>query len=63
MNKHADRAPSHDEATFPLTKGPTAADEAWQDEQTRAAIREADAGDFATADEVKAVVRKFVPNA
>ena len=37
-------------------------DQAWQDEQTRQAIKEADAGDFATAEELKATIQKFVPN-
>lgn len=50
-----------DEATKPATAKPDAALEAWQDEQTRRAIKEADAGDFATAEEVKATVRKYVP--
>ena len=45
-----------------MTTKPDADLEAWQDEQTRKAIKEADAGDFATAEEVKATVRKHVPN-
>lgn len=49
-----------DEATRPATTEPSAGVESWQDEQTRQAIREADAGDFATAEEVRATARKFV---
>ena len=45
-----------DEATKPATTKPDAELEAWQDEQTRKALKEADAGDFATAEEVKATV-------
>ena len=51
-----------DQATKPVTKKPESELEAWQDEQTRKAIEEADAGDFATAEEMKATVRKFVPD-
>ena len=51
-----------DEATKPVTIRPSAADQAWQDEQTRQAIKEADAEDFATAEELKATIRKFVPD-
>ena len=51
-----------EEATQPLTEEPSAGIRAWQDEQTRQAIREADAGDFATAEEVKAVIRRYVPH-
>ena len=51
-----------DEATKPAKLKPSSEIDAWQDEQTRRAIKEADAGDFATADELKETVRKFVPN-
>ena len=51
-----------DEATKPVTMKPSAAEQAWQDEQTRQAIKEADAGDFATAQELRTTIRKFVPN-
>ena len=40
------------------TKGARA--QAWQDAQTREALGEADAGLFATHDEVVATIRKFV---
>lgn len=50
------------EATEPADAKPTADVMAWQDEQTRRAIKEADAGDFASAEEMKSTVRKFVPN-
>ena len=46
-----------DEATKP-----TAEVKAWKDEQTRRALKEADAGDFASAEELKATIGKFVPN-
>lgn len=51
-----------DEATKPTTTEPDAEVKAWQDEQTRQALKEADAGDFATAQELKATIRKFVRN-
>ena len=51
-----------DEATKPAKSKPSAEIDAWQDEQTRRAIKEADAGDFATAEELKKTVRKFVPS-
>ena len=38
-------------------------DQVWQDEQTRKGIEEADSGDFVTAEELKATINKFVPNA
>ena len=51
-----------DEATKPTATEPSAEVKAWQDEQTKQAIQEADAGDFATAEEMKTIVRKFVPH-
>ena len=51
-----------DDATKPAAVEPKADVMAWQDEQTLQAVKEADAGDFATAQEVKATVRKFVPH-
>jgi len=62
MNDTSNRPLTLDEAIKPSTKQPNAADEAWHDEQTRQAIREADAGDFATAEEVAATIRKYVKN-
>lgn len=62
MNDADRKPPTLDEATKPVTKKPSADVRAWHDKQTREAIEEADAGDFATAEEVKATVRKFVPN-
>ena len=50
------------EATKPITMEPSAEVQAWHDEQTRQAIKEADAGDFATSQELKDTVRKFVPH-
>jgi len=54
--------PIHPNAPPPLTAGSAQTLEAWQDEQTRRAIAEADAGDFATSEEVEATIRKFVPH-
>ncbi len=62
MSETGSKGPTPEEATRPVTKKPSAADRAWHDEQTREAIKEADAGDFATAEEVKTTVRKFVPH-
>lgn len=53
---------SHDEATRLVSDACSAGDQAWHDAQTRQAIKEADAGDFATTDALKATVRKFIPN-
>ena len=57
-----DRPLSLNQATKPVTERRNAEDRAWQDAQTREAIREADAGDFATTEELRATVRKFVPD-
>ena len=51
-----------DEATKPAPIAPDMDVQAWHDEQTRQAIKEAEAGDFVSAKELKATVRKFVPN-
>ncbi len=51
-----------DEATKPTSAEPDADLEAWQDQKTRQAIKEAEAGDFATPEEVRTVVRKYVPD-
>ena len=55
----ADR-PSLDQATRPVRRATSARVQAWQDAQTRKALEEADAGEFATPEEVKATIRKFV---
>lgn len=47
-------------AVEPAGVTPQKDDQAWHDELTRQAIREADAGDFATSAELKATVLKFV---
>ncbi|MDD9902053.1 MAG: hypothetical protein OXT06_00645 [Rhodospirillaceae bacterium] len=57
-----EQTPTLEEATKPISVEPSADVEAWNDEQTRKAIEEADAGDFATREELIATVRKFVPN-
>ncbi len=51
-----------DEATKPVATEPSADIQAWHDEQTRQAVKEADAGDFATAEELKTTIRKYVPH-
>ncbi len=55
--------PSLDELTRPVLAPRHVATQAWHDGETRKAMVEADAGDFATAEEVKASVRKFERNA
>lgn len=57
-----DRPLSVTQATKPEAERQSAEDQAWHDEQTREAIGEADAGDFAATEEVKAIVRKFIPD-
>lgn len=49
-----------EQATRPVAMAPSADVQAWHDEQTRQAIKEADAGDFATSAELKETVRKYV---
>ncbi len=51
-----------DEATRPVSTPASADVRTWHDEQTRQAIEEAEAGDFATAEELKTTVRKYVPH-
>ena len=62
MNDTDPKPPTLDQVTEPVTTSPDADVEAWHDEETRKTIVEADAGDFATAEEVKVTVRKFVPH-
>lgn len=51
-----------DEATSPSDLEPSAEVETWQDAKVRAAIKAADAGDFATHEEVMDVISKYVPH-
>ena len=51
---------SQDEATNPSVEEPTANVRAWQDEKVREGIKAADAGSFASAEDVRRVVRKYV---
>lgn len=53
---------SVDEATKPVTTEPSAEVRVWQDAKVRAAIKAADAGEFATAEELRATIRKYVPH-
>lgn len=62
MSDTTQRPLTLDEATKPTTAEPTAEVQAWQDAKVREAIKAADAGEFATAEEVKEVVRKYVPH-
>jgi len=63
MNDTAKKPPSVEKAIKPATEQPDADDQAWQDKVTRKAVKEADAGDFATAEELKATINKFISNA
>ncbi len=49
-----------EEAINRTNEVPTADVKAWQDEQVLKAIAEADGGDFVTAEELKATVRKLL---
>ena len=51
-----------DEATEPADAAPSADVKAWQDAKVRAAIKAADAGDFASDEKVRRVIRKYVPH-
>lgn len=62
MSSTAKRPLTLDEATKAAAGKPDPRNEAWHDEETRRAIKEAEAGDFATAEEVKATIRKFARN-
>ena len=62
MSSFSQRPKSVEEATIPATTQASGELKAWQDAKVRQAVKEADAGDFAMAEEVKATVRKFVPN-
>lgn len=62
MNNTEKRPITLDEATLPVTEEPSAELQAWHDAETRQAIEEADVGDFATPEEVRAVIRKYVPH-
>ncbi|MBW9056672.1 hypothetical protein [Rhizobium mesosinicum] len=53
---------SFDDATFPPLQEATADVRAWQAEKIKAGLKDADAGRFASAEEVKAVIQKFIPN-
>jgi len=50
------------EATQPASEEPSAEIKAWQDAKVRAAIKAADAGDFATPEELTATIGKYLPN-
>jgi len=51
-----------DEATRSATTKPDADVKAWQDAKVKAAIKSADAGKFANTEDVRRVMRKYVPN-
>ncbi|MEO1191638.1 MAG: hypothetical protein AAFY02_07775 [Pseudomonadota bacterium] len=48
-----------EEALSPSPGGASAEVQAWHDAQTRKAIEEADAGKFATQDQLQAIVDKY----
>lgn len=50
------------EATVPAVDEPSADVKAWQKAKIEAGLKAANEGRFATADAVKEVVRKFIPN-
>lgn len=51
-----------EEATSPTIEEASADVKAWQDAKVRAAVKAADAGEFASPEELKATVRKYVPH-
>ena len=53
---------SFDEATFPAAQEASADVRAWQAEKIKAGLKDADEGRFATAEEMKATIQKFIPN-
>lgn len=53
---------SFDDATFPTLQEATADVRAWQEEKIKAGLKDADGGNFASPEEVKAVIQKFIPH-
>lgn len=53
---------SFDDAIFPAAHDAPADVRAWQAEKIRAGLKDADEGRFASPDEVKAVIQKYIPN-
>lgn len=53
---------SLDDATFPRMQDATADVRAWQAEKIKAGLKDADAGRFASREEVRSVIQKFIPN-
>ena len=53
---------SFDDATFTTPHEATADVRAWQAKKIQAGLKAADEGRFASSEEVKAVVQKFIPN-
>ncbi len=62
MNDTTKRPLTIDEATKPVTTKPDADVQEWQDAKVKAAIKSADAGKFASAEDVRRVMRKYVPD-
>ncbi len=63
-DKMSNKPPLTVEEAIGTTSTETTAEvEAWHDGQTRKAIKEADAGNFVTVEELVAIVRKYAPNA
>ncbi len=53
---------SHEDAVASSPEEPTAEVRLWQQAKIEHALREADAGRFASAERVRQVIQKFVPN-
>lgn len=53
---------SFDDATFPASGEATADVRAWQAEKIKVGLKDADEGRFASPDEIKATIQKFIPN-
>ncbi len=53
---------SLDDATLPATSEATEEVRAWRAKKIKAGLKAADEGRFASAEAVKAVIRKYIPN-
>ncbi len=62
MSDTKKRPLTFEEAMQPTTEQPSKEVLAWQEKEILRGLKEADAGDFATAEEVRATILKFVPH-
>jgi predicted transcriptional regulator len=53
---------SADEATSPVTEDASAEVRAWQRAKIKAGLKAADEGRFASPDNVRTTIQKFIPN-